>query len=551
MKNRLKLSSIIFIIAFFSALFFTYGFHFFWEDFDLYRLDKEKYPIETNNESKILSAIKISSGFVKQFFQPRRLFQIGYGAGELHRPYGFITRDLLRTFFNDNIVFYRVFKALVFAFVATLVFYIISYTSIVLAFLGAFLYITSSEMWLTTVYSCDTGLYIQCGILLSILIFLRLLKQDPLDKKRMWGYYFLLLMTSNYAVLSRGVGRDLAIIFFLTVLFFRRTELKYHLPMLTILLFMEIPVLGFLKKVFVDSEFIPIDIKSHNPLPLFDSAKLAVKNYIYPVNALGAFMLVILIGCILIQLFIMIFKIKIKYTTEEEDRKTFISERLFLFMLLFVSSVVMMALARSFNYEGHTDWQVVDCSFFIAPFLIFICYYITLLSNSLKEPYSRLFIGVCVALMVMQLVVINPPRLNRFRGGWGNYFPAWRNAEKYINKTADNALALSINRMHYKPFVFRESNNKIINTLPPCEKSPFCDLNFIETEFHENRYKDIFVVGWGGWGPLNFRGESGKIILKEVRSFSGDTGDLYDIFKNFIGHGSVPMVYVYHFILKT
>ena len=355
-------------------------------------------------------------------------------------------------------------------------------------------------------------------------------------------------MTSNYAVLSKGDGRYLAIIFILTLLFFRRTELKFHLPMLTILLFMEIPVLGFLKKVFLDSEFTPIDIKSHNPLPLFDSAKLIVKNYIYPLNALGAFLLVILTGCILIHLFIMIFKIKLKHTTEEEDRKLFISERLFLFMLWFISSFIMVALARSFNYGGNTDWNVVDCSYFIAPFLIFICYYITLLANSLNKPYSRLFIGVCVALMVMQVVIINPPRLNRFRGGWGNYFPAWRNAEIYINETADNALALSINKMHYKPFVFRESNNKIINTLPPCEKSPFCDLNFIETKFHENRYKNIFVVGWG---ELNFRGEADKFILKEVSSFSGDTGDLYDIFKNFIGHGSVPTVYVYHFILKT
>lgn len=96
--------------------------------------------------------------------------------------------------------------------------------------------------------------------------------------------------------------------------------------------------------------------------------------------------------------------------------------------------------------------------------------------------------------------------------------------------------------MFYKPFVFRNSNNKVINNCPGSG-----NLAFIEKVFEENGYSDIFLAGRVG---MKLEGESEKVILKKTAVIDGDSGDLYDRLKLMIGIPSCPVVYVYHFIYK-
>jgi len=395
-------------------------------------------------------------------------------------------------------------------------------------------------MWVSTVYSVDAGLYMQFSILLSSLLFIKILRLKQYSRLKLWGYYLAILVSSNYAVLSKGDGRYLAVAFLLTLLFYRRNELMLHLPMLTIIFFMEIPVLGILRKIFIDQSYLPINIAAHNPLPIVESLNLIVKNYIYPRNAIGSFLLAAFFICLLAN-FLSLFKRRIDEAPKIENNAA-IEENTFYFMLWAFFSLIMMALARSFNYDGEMSWNIIDCQYFIPPFIIYICYLIAGLKNKL---FSRQLFAICSILILLQIFAVNFPRLNKMRGGWGNYFCAWNNAEKFINKASNNALTLSLTNMPYKPFTFRTSNNVIVNSMQPCENSQFCDLVYIQNQLSNEKYSDVFVLSGK---ELKFRGSAGGVTLKETVKINGDTGDLYDNIKHFLGKSSVANINVYHFI---
>lgn len=626
-KTILGLVIFIFISAVCWQLFLTSGFNFFWEDFYAYQLDfknseafdlyfKGMYSLDGKESSRLSLGLTVLKGYAKYFFASHQLFQIGFTAHTFSdRPYQVLTLDLLKLIFSDKAILYRIFKAIIFAINTCLVFLIINRASRLLALLGILLYMASAEIWLSAIYlSCLMPLA-QCGEILSIMLFIKLTEKHPLHYKDAMFYYFLIILTSNFAVLiTSGGGRYLATIFFLTILFFRKKELRFHLPMLVILFFMEFPALGYIKKIF-RPDFSPINFASHySPHhSTLESLRLIVRNYKIPQNAIGNLLLITLAITILAYLLRFIFGKNTIISKKIEPFNPILKERLFLFMLWFASTFAISARAYSFCFTIFSLY-LFDLSYFIAPFIIFLCYYISLISSSIKKPYRAVFVGVCICLMGLQ-VLCNGPRLNRFRGAWGNYFVAWQNVEQYINHASNNALALTLNNVGFSPFLFRNSNNKILNSLivkkenfskivndperlfsdlvkngyideegiiqsetrrlrphsklklPDTyitkqaeiyreienyellspDRSPFCDLGYIERKFKEGGYKDVFVAGME---ELKFRGDSEKVTLEEIKVIDGYSEDLYDRLKRAIGHPSNPLIHLYHFKYK-
>jgi len=542
-KNKtIDIGILVFAVAFIWELFFTYGFDLFWEDIIFYHLDKTEYPLYVSIAERISSGLGILSDSFKEMFAFNRLFQVGFGSNVTDRPYQFFTNELLSVIFVDKAILYRIFKALIFAFNTYFLFLLMKRTSLKLALMGVLLYITSSEVWVVVTYSSDVAVYAQFAVLVSILLFLHLLEKKPIRKKRLWLYYFAILLASNYAVLAKGDGRYLAVLFILTLIFFRIKELKFHAPMLTVLLLLQVPVLGYIKKAFTGLPASPLLIASHNTRTIFESLKEILSNFIYPQTALGNVLLMLLYTIILIHLLSIIFKKNERFFVKEDKNAKYLKERTFFFMMWFVFSFIMIAVSRSFAYDGPHDWAVMEMSFFIGPFIVFLCYYAYMIAGRLRKPFQPVFITLSLTLLAGQ-ILLNLPRINRFRGGWGNYFCAWKNTEKYIDATADNAMVFTHTEMQYKPFVFRNSNNKIINNSPGSN-----NLAFIEKVFEEKGYGDIFLVKRFG---LEFEGESEKVILKNTAVIDGNSGDLYDRLKLMVGRGSRPVIYIYHFTYKA
>lgn len=555
-KILLLIILILFISAFLWGMFFTSGFSFFWEDFTSYRLDKEMYPSTIKTPGSTMSSVaRLGADYIKNFFNHTRLFQIGFSADFNGRPYAYLNWKLLSTIFTDKIQYYRIFNAAVFALNACLIFLIIHRVSRLFAFLGVAYYLTSAEAWLTLLYSCDMGIYVQCGITASILIFIKLTERNRLSRLQIWFFYLQIIILSNFSVLTKHDGRYLAIVLLLTILFFHRKDFWLHLPPLAVLLFLEAPVLGFMKKVFMDRSFAPINLITHNPLPFFESLRVMAKNYTFPLNALGWFPLLLLFAVIVFHIYSILFRSSSMLIKTNQTHPTLVKERVFLFVLWFLAAFVMVAFARSFGYYTEYDIQLLDLSFFIPPFIIFLCfyiYYVYQLYERQKNRFSVLAFKGCVILLAFGLL-LNFIRLNKFRMGWGHYFCAWQNAEGYIEQNSDKALALIVNRMVYKPFLFLHSKNKVVVSEPPVIPSPFCDMEYIERQFLSSGYKDIFVAGWG---KQDFKGKSVKVALTEVRAIDGDCGSAYDRLIRLGGffdlmksryRPNMNKVYLYHF----
>lgn len=552
LKNKITICVVVvFIMVFLWGLFLTFGLPFFWEDFHFYHLDKEEYPVKIESSLRPQLIIKTMYGFIKEFFVPERLLHIGFGGSSieqtyLDRPYQFLTFDMLRAFFYDNIIHHRIFKAIFYSVNACLLFLIISRLSIVLAFLGSFLYLTSGETWITLAYSSDVTIYAQCSMLISVLLFFKLLEKKPLYKKDIWLYYSLILIISNFSILTKGDGRELAILFFFTILLFRKKEILLHLPMLTILLLMEIPVLGYISRFFTGTPASPINAVAHNPLLTSESLHLILSNSRYLRIAIGDFLIIALITAFLIHTFFLVTK-KFSPSMQKANSSYLFREHTFALFLWAVFVLIGTAMSRSFAYSGPYDWSMLEITFFKGTFIIIFCYYLFGIYNVMKKPYRLIFQTLFLGLIIAQILLDNLPRINRFRGGWGNYFCAMNNAEKYIDSVSSNALVISITSMQYKPFVFLKSNNEIINTnndLSSEEKLLSNLTDIIEKKYKKIDHKDIFIVREG---EFRFSGESKKLTFKNLKIVDGDSEDLYDKFKRFIGKPSKPRIYVYSF----
>ena len=553
---------VIFVLAICWHLFWTSGIDFFWEDFDVFHLYwtesiqfkhfKLQYCPDAINPTKFYVVLGIINGYAKEFFKPKRLFQIGFDSwNRADRPYQFLIWDLWKLFLNNKVILYRIVKAIFFAINICIIFLIINRISKILAIAAILLYMSSSEIWLSATYISSLGLLAQCGTILSILLFIKLTEKQILNYKNLFMYYFLIIVSSNFAVLTIGDGRYLAIIFFLTILFFRRRQLLPHMVPLSILFMMEFPILGYVKRMFFSEPFSPINFttRAHTAKTTLSSLISASSNYKFLQHALGDKLIILLLSLIVINIFLIgkrfLFIIG-KLAKESKEIKTFnhiLKERLFLFTLWFFAALFMIIRARGLRYGNPFNFQLFDLSYFIAPFIIFICFYMALINGRLNKKFTLIFMVLCFCLVIFQ-VKYNLKRFKEFRDIWGNHFCAWQNTKKYIENKSDNALTLALNTdTHYRPFIFENINNRLLFTSSSCDESEFCELKFIESKFKES-FIDVFVAAKS---ELSFRGKSENVILNKIENIYGNCNVLYS---RLFYRPSKAAIYLYHFKLQ-
>lgn len=540
-KIKIFLMLFIFVFAFCWELFLTYGINFVWEDYIYFQIKHPEY------RPAITTVIKNS---FKEFFNSSRLFQIGFSDSLQHRPYQHLFNQLIANLFSDNVVLYRIFKSIVFAVTVTAIFLVINVASTSLALIGIVLYSVSGSIWLEYLCLSGTDMYSQLAELILIGIFLYLLKLENISWKKLCFFYGLIIVLTHFAILIKGNVRYLAMLFFLTLLIFRRNKLFFHLPFLVILLTIELPILGFIKKLLWKSSFSPIDLSFHVRRVFIQQLLFAFQNRKFPIQVIGELLLILFSIVVIVHLIsLLLFRKRLSL------QKTGVSiselrERSFLFFFWFLCNLIVISLSRGFEYDGYYTFQKYECSYLVAPFIIFLCYYIKLVSSSLYEKKRFLFITFCIVLISTQSL-IKVFRLNRWRGGWGNFFCALNNTKRYVESVSDNALVILTNYgIQFNPFVFVDSKNQILLSRLPASEGPFNDMSTIEEKFKEGGWNDIFVVQL--FESIDFKGESDFILLKEQRMLDGNCGDLYDRFKNMlyqniIGPRSRAIIYLYHF----
>ncbi|MFC1709980.1 hypothetical protein ACFL2J_08000 [Candidatus Omnitrophota bacterium] len=557
-KNQIVILILIFILAFCWQIFLSSGIGFFWEDFDIFRLQVkggvepygEKYLPGFARPSRILILLTIGKEYIMRAFNPKNLMQIGFDAYNINdRPYQFLTWDLLRVICNKKALLYRSFKAAIFAINACLIFLIINKASRLFAYLGVILYATSAEIWISALYLSHLGLISQTGVIISVFLFLIILKNRPVNK---YNYFLfaLIVIFSNFAVLTIGDGRYLAAIFILTFLCFRIKDLPGYLAPLGILLCLELPIIGIFRKFFLEMSFSPINLASHpnTQTSVLSSIFMALRHKQFPIHALGKYTL--LLFCIVLFVYFVKFSIGAYVSKREVAEETIESrykkECIFIFLMWFCAAFMMSLRARNFRYGvSLLSFQIYDMAYFISPFILSLCYCCSFLKNRLKATHSTIFIALCTLLIVIQ-VGFNINRLYQFRGKSEEMFCSWQNAQEFIKNSSSNALALAFTQFHYKPFLFIDSGNTILNTKASCSQSKFCDLSFIEEKLNEG-FQDVYVLSKE---ELIFRGEGARIAAQKKISIGTQCNDLLGICKKFYRKELKSNLTMYHFKKK-
>ena len=259
--KRIGLVITIFLLAILWQLFITGGIDFFWEDFDCFHIYWDEptqmqhfvntFASEAAHPSKASIAIGMAHTYLKALFSFQRLFQVGFNAYSFDdRPYQLLTWDVFKFLFNTSAFLYRIAKSFFFALNCCLIFLLIKRISRLAAICGVLFYSFSAEIWLSSVYISHLGLISQSGSLLSVFLFIKMTDVEPLRFKRASLFYVPILLASNHAVLNIGDGRYLAVVLFLTILFYRPKQILVHLPFLFVLLIMETAGFWFFKKYF-------------------------------------------------------------------------------------------------------------------------------------------------------------------------------------------------------------------------------------------------------------------------------------------------------------
>ncbi len=545
--------------SFFWQFFFIQGFDFFWEDFTLFGLDKnnveqnlilqEKYCSDiSDNLSSGRLAFEIFKHYGKEFLRKERFLKLSFHACIFKdRPYQFITLDLMRVLFGRNLIFYKIFNIFLLLFNITILFLILRRLSIPIAVAGVFLYITSPEIWLSTVYHSQLGLFAQGGTFASIFFFIKLIEKPRAFTSffTVLFYYALILITSNSSALTNSDGRYTAIIFISFIFLFRRKEALLHLPFLGFIFLMQVPVLGYFKKFFYDPAFMPLDLTSHpgTHSSSIEALKVAAKNYRFPIRTSGHFIVLGLFISSLINIYL-ILKKKMRFALKDLGKGNIFYEIIFIFFMWLTATLYMTARVRGYHYDKSIAFQLFDLIYLVIPSIMLIYFYSNFIGNSLKDNYKKWFIRL-VSLLIISQILLNAFLLNRFRGRWGNHLGSWQSAKKHIEKQSNNALVLAITTMCYTPFMYYDKNITVMNNEIHPTKNSFADLTYIKSKLEEG-YEDVFVLRAY---PMSFKGEEVEVKLVEDILMNGDTGDIYDSIKKFIGRPPTSRVHLFHFKL--
>lgn len=483
--------SLVFALSFLWIFSLTYNFNFFWEDSEYLRT-YERYQAAPENYT--VSAI--ASQLLGYLVDPQQFYNISYTT----RPLSLKFPRMLPLIFGTEILYYRIFNALLFSLLITLFFsffYKINKAAgLCCSFLLTLYILVLPETWMFSVYLIEELVQALLFSTLALGLFFFFYRNPMLKNKILLTLlFFAIVFFTHLAILIKHVGRINFLIIFLFLLFIDKKKLTAprHAILILSLFTLSVPIISFIA-LFKGSTLLEI-----LGLTATHAGVQAVAQESFILLFLKTFPLAFLPHAFFLTLLLFVFmllhvigKKSIKEDVKEqqkEEEKDGQGEELYLLkefalfsFLWFLLAAAGMYIARGFDFPS-LSFLRFEFSLFIVPQALFIVSYAFWVYK--KFFPSKQWMRYVIYGLLILAILHNTVRLNEWRGGWGAYFLGYDTVRAYVDDHASHALLLTAFD-HGMPTYFVSNNN---NTL-----EMFGDFNSTFFDDYLSRYSTVFIV---------------------------------------------------------
>lgn len=491
-KKTTLITAAIIVFAFFWIFSLTYNFNFFWED--IYLLGQHKICQTTPAQC---SPQNMFVNFIKTLYQPSQFENIRYGWKPIQEEFIY---PFLASIAGNNLIYHRIIKAILF----TMLFYMYwwflfkptenfkpknsepifsnNYLIPVLAFTYL---LVLPEIWVAALYYVDTLILTLLFSTSALAIFYFSYDSDNLKNKTVQAISFIaIVFLTNLSILTKHVGRlnVFLITAFLVLTAPKKCTKKKYVFLLTVLLFLSIPVFGLTKATFGGSFYDVLGLNAH-----INAENKGLFNIIYDfASTIHLSFLPHAIGLIILFAITAILNIYAIIKKKQKNTESTISlHNIMIFSAIwFLLEAFALFIARTFVMDPKYFLRF-EFTIFLFPQTLFILSYVQFVHRKYFEK-NKLF-KIIICLLIIGAILHNTVRLNEWRGGWGAYFLEYDTARQFIDKQAKNSILL-VKMDHAAPTYF--ACDKTNNTIKMI--ADLSDVNAIKS-FALN-YSDVFVA---------------------------------------------------------
>lgn len=456
-KEKLLLTSAIFLFSFLFMLSLTYNFNFFWEDI----IYLDQYEKHTQNPQDYTS-LALMNIFFNSLIEQEQFYQIKYRERPLEKDFIY---PLLVALYGVQVSHYRLGIAFLFGIFMVLCstfFYRLGEQLIpasteklpfspsnffnppvFLSILLCLYFIVLPTTWVMILYLVDDLLLSLTFTTASLLLFYFFYTNDTIKNKYVLTFLlFLIIFFTKISMLINHIGRINIFIIFLFLLFTDRqklTRIRYIL-LLIILLFLSFPILGLPRLLSGQTIFDIIGLTSHvgtQDMNFFFFLSDFIKTFHYSFLPHALFPLLLFFLFFILHLYAFC----LKKESKEPNTKIIQELRaLLLFSLFwFILSAFIFYAARGFLFEPYF-FTSFEMSLFIVPQILFVIGYCLFIYKK-YFPEKKFFLLLIYVFLIVA-ILHNVLELNHWRGGWGAYFLGYDTAQQYVDEHEENAILL-------------------------------------------------------------------------------------------------------------
>ncbi len=430
--------SLSLIAASFSILMLglTYNIGFPWEEFGvLFKWKNEAtwtgVGFNGGNEEINWAKIRDDSGNV--------FLQLTYGI----KPLEVFLYTIPPRLFGTNLFKHNFYRAVIFGLLLfILLLFVYKYTgSFLLCFISSIFLTTAPQIWYAVVAKGSLKIN-SLFFVAAALYFFQAYVDQPVDRK--WNKNFfvpvLIVCFALLAIFLEQLGRYIfPIILFYLVITSPKKILKHWL-LLTIFLFISIPIIGIFYKVLFNHSYNIFGLHSWgmrhygvDPTNFKQCFGLFIKNYKNMILYLNP---IIFLTIFPISLYVIFLKLKMVFFKKSYPISNVMLWNNYLYMLawLIISLVIVFYIRGGWQYTILDNYQF-DLSVILVPYVIVFALSLKIIKNLIKNYKLR---NILIILIVFASFLFNVRELNRYIGGIGGYIVSWDNVRRFAEEKAGN-----------------------------------------------------------------------------------------------------------------
>lgn len=477
----------VFILTWLFFVILTAGFPFFWENAVFFAYDVP------------------ASNFFKVFLGTNTLLKISY----MERPIEPILWTLLPKVLGFDALKHHLFKALLPAFFAALLFVIVRQYSKKLAFFAPLYFMTFTELYISTLYLQDSMLYMHLFTITALLLFFWRYKESKTSFAE-WSLALLIVIFSRISVLVKHEGRIVLPIVLLFAVLCRRELFKKSsfIVLILALAVSTFPMLCFTQEKCID-EAAASDLGKTS---VWQTASNFTWRFPVVVSIIG--LATTILAVLNLILGVVVYKKKLSYNRQLLEIMVFSAIWLFGELLL-----VYAAKGFVFSlYEGNTfqrlDFAIVPFPLTLLLFTSTIFTYQALRNVLGAVPWAKIY-SLFAVTFISVAILLHAVQLDDWREVWGpNFFIGWDVVREHVDSTSKNSLVVYNEPNFNVPSLFVNSTNSAVVRY-------IFDAKYLVSVV--GNYSKVFAADRDGIPKSN--------VVHNCRQFSGEDRTFYDRIK--------------------